>query len=82
MSLLGAMLVRRVVKKIKDKDVIGLEYIFYDTIIQNYSSQDNLQVQAIVRTLITKIKDDYNNINKLFWEVTMYPALRVTIIYC
>ena len=41
MSLLGAMLVRRVVKKIKDKDVIGLEYIFYDTIIQNYSLQDN-----------------------------------------
>ena len=36
-SLLGAMLLRRIVKKIKDKDVIGLEYFLYDTIIQNYS---------------------------------------------
>jgi hypothetical protein len=61
MSLLGAMLVRRVVRDGK----VGLEYIFFDCIIDKYSSQDNMQVLGVPTSLLPLIKKLYPEINEL-----------------
>jgi hypothetical protein len=61
MSLLGAMLVRRVVRDGK----VGLEYIFFDCIVERYSSQDNMQVLGVLTSLLPHIKELYPEITEL-----------------
>jgi hypothetical protein len=61
MSLLGAMLVRRVVRDGK----VGLEYVFFDCIVERYSSQDNMQVLGVLTSLLPKIKQLYPEITEI-----------------
>ena len=42
-----------------------LVYYFYDTIIYKYSSQDNVQVLAVITTVIEKVKQDFPEIDTI-----------------
>lgn len=53
MSLLGAMLGRRVVR---DGNV-GFEYIFFDCIVERYLRQDNIQILGAQTSPLPLIKD-------------------------
>jgi hypothetical protein len=62
MSLLDAMLVRHV----ESDDKVGLEYIFFDCIVERYSIKDNMQVLKgsrrsclISRRSIGKRREDF-----------------------
>ena len=65
MSLLGFMLIQGVERKVKDEIVQGLTYNFYDVVVDKYSSQDNVQVLAILQAMIIQIKGDFPEITEL-----------------
>lgn len=65
MSLIGAMLVRRIEKNIKGENIFGLEYQFIDCIMEQYSSQDSMQVMATIQIVVENIQSRYPNIKKL-----------------
>ena len=76
MSLLGFMLIRRINKKVKKKKdnkmsasnetyTDGLEYTFYDVIVENYSAQDNTQVMAVIEALLPFLKKKYPEIEEV-----------------
>ena len=54
-SLLGAMLVRKVVR---DGNA-GFEYVFYDTLVKHYNTQDTTQVSDAFDILVERIKADF-----------------------
>jgi hypothetical protein len=62
MSLLGAMLVRKVER---DDGEPSLEYHFYDIAVDQYSSQDNMQVLGIMTSLLPLIKQDFLDITEI-----------------
>lgn len=55
MSLLGAMVVTRVSHLVKNVEVTGLEYHFYDVVIDKYSYQDNVQVCDVIIAVLKQI---------------------------
>ena len=65
MSLLGFMLVRRITKMINAKPIEGLEYNFYDVVVDKYSSQDNDQVLSILDDIIDQIAKYFPDITEL-----------------
>ena len=66
MSLLGFMLVMRVSRiNSDDEQVWGLSYHFYDVAIKKYSSQDHVQVLAVVEAIVKKIHTDFPAIKQL-----------------
>ena len=66
MSLLGFMLVRRVTKLNKDdEEVTGLEYNFYDVVVDSYSSQDHIQVTATIESVVKRIHADHLEITSI-----------------
>ena len=66
MSLLGFMLVRRVAKLNKDnEEVVGLEYSYYDVVVDGYSSQDHIQVTAIIESVVERIHADHPEITSI-----------------
>jgi hypothetical protein len=62
MSLLGAMLVRKV---IRDDGEACLEYHFFDIAVERYSSQDNMQVLGILTSLLPFIKEQFPGIAEI-----------------
>lgn len=65
MSILGFMLTKRVVRLFKGVQTEGLEYHFYDVVVDKYSSQDDLQVLSILDKIIDQIKKDHPAIKEL-----------------
>jgi hypothetical protein len=65
MSLLGGMLVRRVTRLKGGIERLGLEYTFIDTVIDKYSSQDNLRVMAAMTLVIKLIKTKFPGIKEI-----------------
>ena len=65
MSLLGFMLIRRVRNTVKGVEVEGLSYQFYDVVVENYSSQDNVQVLSILDAIVDQIHEDFPEIDEL-----------------
>ena len=65
MSLLGAMFVRRVDRKIKDEIVSGLEYRYIDCVMEHYSAQDSVQVLSTIKLVIEYLRITYPCINSI-----------------
>ena len=63
--MLGFMLIQGVERIVKDEIVQGLTYNFYDVVVDKYSSQDNVQVLAILQAMIVQIKEDFPEITEL-----------------
>ena len=58
MSLLVFMLVRRITKITKEgNEQSGLEYIFYDVAVKDYSAKDYVQVTAIIEYIVNLIHE-------------------------
>ena len=58
-SLLGSTFVRQMKIIINNIQIEGLVYYLYDLVVHNYSSQDNVQVLAVVTVIMKKIKQIY-----------------------
>ena len=65
MSLLGAMLVRRTTITIGDAISTGLEYYYYDVVIDKYSSQDNIQVMAVITAVLHRVRQDFQSVQEV-----------------
>ena len=46
-------------------EVEGLSYQFYDVVVENYSSQDNVLVLRILDAIVDQIHEDFPEINEL-----------------
>jgi hypothetical protein len=64
MSLLGVVLVRRVGRDGK-VGVEQLESLFFDCIVERYSSRDNMQVLGVLTLLLPIIKAQSPNITEI-----------------
>ena len=59
------MLVWQNTRITKGVEVQELVYYFYDNIIDKYSSQDNVQVLAVITTVINRVKHDFPDIDTI-----------------
>jgi hypothetical protein len=65
MSLLGAMFVIKEKRIVKGEETIGLVYYFYDVAVDKYSSQDNVQVIAVLTSVLQFLKTDFPNLQQV-----------------
>ena len=68
MSLLVFMLVIRGMKDFHLEMKEGITYYFYNVVVDKYSSQDSVQVLAILTAIISWIHTDFPEINKLMLD--------------
>ena len=53
----------------------GLEYYFYDTVVEGYSSQDNAQVLAVMTAIMKQILDNFPEGNESIIGSDNYSCL-------